>query len=436
MKVNVFAALFVLLAAAPFAFAQNPPSANMQVGVDLDFGVEQAPNMIGDVAGATVRTDISLDNPATANGTITAVKLRWAAGGCTNGVKVKFFRRIGDTLTMTAERGPFTTYNGISLFGMTPPVDVQQGDFIGVARLTDCGGAQALNTGMINANGYGYLQYDGDVSGSVDVHAGTRAKFQALGLWGTGYDTETIVSTLPAVGSAKGRFGSSFKTTLQLVNLDSNNSIKGRIVFHPVGVPGSPGDPSIPYFIGGNGIMTIDDLGAAIGTNEFGSVDITSQTQVGFPGTLQVLARVYNDNGAGGTAGFYEDAVAWSDRAIPKGRIVQLGGKAYMVTPSDPHRVRFNIGVRTFSRGASVKAQLYGEDHLLATVTKDYPANYLEQVDGSSFFGVPIGANQLVILTVNDGDAIFYGTATDNVTNDPAAQYGVVGSGLTVPKAP
>jgi hypothetical protein len=69
-------------------------------------------------------------------------------------------------------------------------------------------------------------------------------------------------------------------------------------------------------------------------------------------------------------------------------------------------------------------------------VTKDYPANYLEQVDGASFFGVPIGANELVIFTVNDGDAIFYGTATDNVTNDPAAQYAVVGSGLTVPKAP
>jgi hypothetical protein len=440
MKTHVFAAVFVLLAVAPFVFAQNPPSTNMQVGVDLDFGVEQVPNMIGDIAGAAVRTDISLDNPATANGTITVVKLRWTAAGCTNGIKVKFFRRIGDTLTMTAERGPFTPPNGITTIDMVPPVDVKQGDFIGVARLTDCGSAQAMNTGTINANGYGYLQYDGDVSGSVDVHDGTRAKFQVLGLWGSGFDTEYVVSTLPAVGSARGRFGSSFKTSLQLLNHDPQNTIKGRIVFHPAGAPGKPDDPSISYALVAGQIFKVDDLGAAVGVDGLGSADITTEFDLHhntFYGAPQVLARVYNDNGSGGTAGFYEDAIPWHDRTIPGGRIVQLLGKSYMVTPTDPERVRFNIGVRTFSRGATITAQLMENvGRTLATVTKSYPATFLEQVDAGSFFGIPIGANELILFTVNDGDAIIYGTATDNVTNDPAAQYSIVGSGLDVPKAP
>lgn len=440
MKIRVFAAAFVLLAAAPFAFAQNPPSANMQVGVDLDFGVEQTPNMIGDIAGATVRTDISLDNPVTANGTITVVKLRWTAGGCTNGLKVKFFRRIGDTMTMIAERGPFTTYNGITLLGIVPPVDVKQGDFIGVARLTDCGSPQAMNTGMVNANGYGYLQYDGDVSGSVNVHDGTRAKFQVLGLWGTGYDNEYVVSTLPAVGSARGRFGSNFKTSLQLLNHDPRNTIMGRIIFHPVGSPGKPDDPSISFALVAGEIFKVDDLGAALGVDGLGSADITTAFdlhQNTLYGAPQVLARVYNDNGSGGTAGFYEDAIPRSDHAIPGGRIVQLLGKSYMVTPTDPERVRFNIGVRTFTRGATITAQLMENvGRTLATVTKSYPATSLEQVDATSFFGVPVGANDLILFTVTDGDAIIYGTATDNVTNDPAAQYSIVGSGLDVPKAP
>jgi len=440
MRVHVFAAAFTLLALVPFASAQNLPSTLMQVGVDLDFGVEQVPNMIGDVAGATVRTDISLDNPVTADGTITVVKARWTAAGCTNGIKVKFFRRIGDTLTMIAERGPFTPAAGIATFNLVPAVDVKQGDFIGVARLTDCGSPQAMNTGMVNANGYGYLQYDGDVSGSVDVHDGTRAKFQVLGLWGSGFDTEYVVSTLPAVGSAKGRFGSSFKTSLQLLNHDPQNTIKGRIVFHPTGAPGKPDDPSIPYVLVAGEIFTVDDLGTALGVDGLGSADITTSFDLHhntFYGAPQVLARVYNDNGSGGTAGFYEDAIPRSDRAVPGGRIVQLLGKSYMVTPTDPGRVRFNIGVRTFTRGATITAQLMENlGRTLATVTKSYPATFLEQVDGASFFGIPTGANNLILFTVNDGDAIIYGTATDNVTNDPAAQYSIVGSGLNVPKAP
>ena len=439
MRLRFTPVALALLIAAPVAFAQNDfQLSDMYVGVNIEFPYYQIPNMVGDRAGAVVRTDISLDNPATKSGIMNLVKLRWSKDNCSNAFKVKFFRRVGDTLTMTAERGPFTSTSftvfnaGVTSVTLDPPVDVQQGDFIGIARVADCGNVLGMNNGP-GFEGYGYVQYDGDVQGSVDVNAGSRIDHQIQFVWAGGIDSETTVATLPAVGSAKGRFGSSFKTTLQLLNNDARTSVlKGRLVFHPIGVPGSPNDPSIPYSLQYGGVLTIADLGASFGVNGLGSVDIT--TLRGFYGIPQVVAHVYNDNGAGGTAGFNEDAILMTDNGTPGGRIVRRLTRSFMAMPPDPSHVRVNLGVRTFSRGATIHAQLLENlGRVIADVTKTYPANYLEQVDAGSFFGFPIGPDELVSFSVLDGDAIIYGTTTDNVTNDSAAQFAIAGTGEAIP---
>src|SRR5260221_6601507 len=98
MKLRVALPVILSMLVVPLAFGQT-----LTVGVDVT-----TPNS-SDSAIAATRTDISLNNPATATGTVASVKVYWSALGCANAFKVKFFRRVGDTLTLTAERGPFTS---------------------------------------------------------------------------------------------------------------------------------------------------------------------------------------------------------------------------------------------------------------------------------------------------------------------------------------
>lgn len=114
--------------------------------------------------GSTVKTDIDLNGPATATGTI--------------------------SITLT----------------MTPPVAVQQGDLIGVTRLTGCGGGRTTWTGQ---NSDGYNVYPGDVTGSVSVNAQWHDP-SVLSIVGSGTATEVMRWSLPAVGSTAGSYGSTW----------------------------------------------------------------------------------------------------------------------------------------------------------------------------------------------------------------------------------
>jgi hypothetical protein len=399
--------LSLIVAAAPVVFGQT-----LTMGVDI-----ASPNSGDAGVSATVRTDISLDNPATATGNITSVKINWSNSGCTNAFKVKFFRRVGDNLTLINERGPFSSAS--TTIAMTPPVPVQQGDLIGVARLVNCGNAQAL-VGVVAA---GYLAYAGDVTGTVSVAAGGRVG-SAISFYGSGTATEAWAAILPAVGSVTGTFGSSFKTSLQLLN-PGFSVMSGRLVFHPAGVAGSSSDTALPYSIAPGQELTLPDLGAAMGVTGLGSLDMITASGVGRP---QIVARVYNDAGTGGTAGFFEDPITPTDSNFSGGRIVSMGATSFMIAPVDPTRTRLNIGVRTLFSGALITAQLLDNaGHVLASVSKQYTANYFEQVDATGFFGgVPVGASQIIKISVSDGSAIIYGSTTDNVTNDPSVQYALV----------
>src|ERR1700756_471295 len=138
-----------------------------------------------DLAVATVRTDIDLVAPASATGTVSSVHIYWSQSGCTNAVKIKFFHRSGNTLTMTAERGPFTPAGGESTLTMSPAVPVEQGDLIGIARVANCGNPASF-FGFPTA---GFVVFGSDVTGSVDITSGATSG-SPLALSGTGTASE------------------------------------------------------------------------------------------------------------------------------------------------------------------------------------------------------------------------------------------------------
>ncbi|HEX7192724.1 MAG TPA: hypothetical protein VF381_14245 [Thermoanaerobaculia bacterium] len=389
----------------------------------MKIGADVASPDSGDLAVSATRTDISLD-PATASGVITSVKVYWSNAACSNAFTITFFRRAGDLLIPGSKRGPFSTTSNVMTVELTPAVSVGQGDLIGITRLSDCGNPGTA-TGVPTA---GYLSFDEDVKTNRTVIDGQRAK-SALAVFASAPATNSTEEVLPAVGSVRGVFGSSFKTSLQLLN-PTSSEMTGWITFTPHGVPQGPFSSGVGYgySIPAGQQISVDLAEAFTGSPStpigLGTLDVEVPTGQARP---QIIARVYNDAGTGGTAGFYEDPVALGDTG-PGGRVISAGSNGFMVTPVDPTRTRFNIGVRSFFSGADLTAQvLDNAGHVLATTTRHYPANYFEQVDAAAFFGgVPVGANETIKITVTDGSAAVYGATTDNVTNDPSVQYALV----------
>ncbi|HYM59482.1 MAG TPA: hypothetical protein VEZ11_01175 [Thermoanaerobaculia bacterium] len=401
--------LFPIIATILFISALSLSAQTLNMGNAL--GV---PNS-SDLNGGPVRTNIDLNAPASATGTITTVTYSWSSTPCTNAFKIKFFRRSGDTLTMITERGPFSSAadNHITL---SPAVSVLQGDLIGITRVASCGNSGTLS-GIVNE---GYVQYTSDVTGSVSLAAGTRAG-AVLGVAGSGTATEAVAQIITVVGSTAGGFGSNFKTGVQLFNgRPGGGSISGRLVFHRAGANGSAADPSFPYTLSGGQVLSVADIVASLGQTGLGSMDLILAAGQTAP---TAVVRVFNDAGSAGTSGLTEDLI---QLALPvDSRIMPAGATGYMVTPPDPTKARFNIGVRALFGGATVTATLKDSTGAtIVSVTKSYPPTWFEQVDSTTFFnGTAIGANQSITISVSSGAAIIYGSTNDNITNDPSVQF-------------
>jgi hypothetical protein len=293
---------------------------------------------------------------------------------------------------------------------------VQPGDVIGAVSIGDCAPVKAYCA----AGGVGgYLSAPGDVGSVVDTPASSVNGCQ-LAMQGTGVATESeevLKGVLPVVGSAQGGFGSFFRTSIQIsYPADAGAApISGRLVFHRAGVEGSPDDPSLPFVLQPNQVFSTTDVLAAIGLSGVGSMDIRGFDSEPMP---IVSARVYNDAGDAGTSGLSEPVIRWSSDAVDAGR------PGYLITPVDPSRTRFNIGVRTLAP-ASVTFTLFDSTGAAAaSATKSYPSNFFEQFGAESLLG-PIGSGQLIRLESN-GQVIVYGSTTDNTTNDPSMQMAVV----------
>ena len=392
----------------------------------LSLGIGAGTPNGSDFALAAIRTDIDLVGPANATGSVTTARFFWQSATCSNAVKIKFFRRNGANISLVTERGPFTPVLGENTVALSPAVAVEEGDLIGLSRIAPCGNPGAF-VGIVTA---GSLVYSGDFAGTTTFASGTR-RGEDLSIGATGTVTERVAGVLPVVGSTAGSFGSNFKTSLQLVNgfTFGSTPMTGRLVLRRQGTPGSDADPSIPFSIPPGNVVTFNDIVGSFGFTGLGSIDVV------LPGGAQmpvVVARVFNDAGLTlGTAGFSEfpSGVAGINTATaPGGTFLAMGVTAVMITPSDPARTRFNIGVRAFSSGAALTATLRNPNgSVVASVTKTYLPNSFEQVSAESFFGggITIGANQSISISVGDGSAIVYGATTDNITNDPSVQYAI-----------
>ena len=99
--------------------------------------------------------------------------------------------------------------------------------------------------------------------------------------------------------------------------------------------------------------------------------------------------------------------------------LLTRGESGLLVTPIEPGRTRFNIGVWTLSLGATLRATLKDSaGSTLITTTRTYAPNWFEQIDGTAIAG-----NQSIQIEASAGSAIVYGSTTDNTTNDPAVQF-------------
>jgi hypothetical protein len=363
------------------------------------------------------RTTIDLAHPASATGTVTSVKYAWSTEGCANALKIKFFRQNGLNYTMTEERGPFTSSTSGTLT-LTPPVNVRQGDLIGIARLSNCG------TPMASAvSSDGFLVFSGDVTGSVAFSESLGRAAASLVLYGTGNVAEEVQGVIAVAGSLRGGFGSNFKTTVSLFNPSSAGFLYGRVVFRPQGT--TVGEfASMPYSLAPGEMSTFPDIVEAMGQSGIGSLDLVVKEDDATP---IVTSRVYNDAGTSGTAGLSQDLIGCDETLKGMARVLRRGTIGYLITPMEPSRTRLNIGVRTLDLGARIEVTLRNwRGETLRSVIKSYHPNLFEQVDAATFLGRPIEGNETIEIHVTLGSAIVYGATTDNVTNDPAVQFAVV----------
>ncbi len=394
----------LLSAAASGARAQT-----LEIGANV-----AAPNSV-DVPVSEIRTDIDLTTPATATGTLDTATFQWSDLGCTAAVKLKFFRRQVDTLVFLEERGPFDTVGTPTQVTLSPPVQVQEGDLIGIARIANCGNPSTLS-GIVSA---GYVGYSGDVTGDVSLSAAQVTAGDTLAVHATGTATESVARVIPAAASTPGNFGSFFRTSVQMYNPWSE-PLSGRFVYHPAGVPGSSTDPILTFTIGVGQSVSYPDIVGTMGASGLGSIDIV-MSQANQPPVI--VTRVFNDAGASGTSGFTEEAVS-PDGGTGETALMFAGSTGFLIAPTDTAHFRFNMGVRTFLSGAFITLKVHdATGAVVHTVTKTYQPTYFEQQSSDTFLGYVLQPNDTIEISVSSGSAVVYGATTDNTTNDPSLQY-------------
>ena len=345
--------------------------------------------------------------PALAPGTIANAHVLWGEATCAGSLKIKIIRpgEFG-SLRVSAERGPFTPIPGPNVFTLTPPIEIRAGDMIGVTQLGPaCGGGilrSSVDRNVVETAIFGEPALGSSVttefplSSRVPNVAGSNSP-------------DLLHGYVIAAGSLRGGFGSQFKTGLQLAN-NSAYQIKGKLVFHPAGVPAQATDPFLLYSIPARRTVSYDDVVQVFGVSGLGTIDLF--TSNGAPPNVTV--RIYNDNGAAGTSGLTEELKTPYE-------IIESDQGGTLSIPADVTNFRLNIGYRTLDEGAQLNVQVYDKDGVLVpgTEAQVFPANTFNQVSGAQFTGrAALPAGGLITFQVTSGSIYVYGATTDNRTND------------------
>ncbi len=399
---RALAALPLLAALAGAAHAQTITAGS--IPASPNFGFNPTPVAI---------TAVDLTAPATGSGDMTTATFVWSLAPCAASVKIKFFRRSGDTLLFLAERGPFDVNATTQAVALSPAVSVQAGDLVGIARVVGCGSPVGLSPGGTS----GLVAFGSDITFNVSISSGTTATNSTLAVMATGTATggppSSPAEIIPVVISSPGLLGANFHTAVQLYN-PTLTIETGSIVFHAQGVSGSASDPSIAYSINPGQTLFFPDVLTSLGQTGIGSLDLVATT-----GSAPVASvRVYNDAGAAGTSGFTEHGLKPSEA-------LSAGARGILIGPFDPLLFRYNLGVRTLSTGATISITVRDAvGNILRTLARSYPANFFQQTDVASFLGgLSLAANQTVTVDVVSGSLFVYGATADDRTNDPALDF-------------
>jgi hypothetical protein len=394
--------VLLLLGSAGMAGAQTITAGNLPGSVN--FGFNPSP---------IVLTAVDLSFPATGAGEMTSASFLWSLAPCAMTVKIKFFRKSGDTLIFLGERGPFDVNGTTQAVGLVPSVPVLAGDYVGITRVAGCGSPVGLNPGALN----GLVAFPGDISTSVSISSGTTAPNSTLAVQATGSAAggggSNPAAVIPVAISSPGLLGANFRTAAQLYN-PSTTAITGKLVFHAQGVSGSASDPSVPYSLAPGQTVFLGDVVASVGQTGLGSLDIVPST-----GALPVASvRVYNDGGVNGTLGFTEQEFKPAEALL-------AGTRGVIVGPFDPLLYRLNVGVRTLATGATINITVRDSTGtVLKTLSRSYAAHFFQQTDATSFVGgLLLAANQTITIEVVSGSLFIYGATADNRTNDPALDF-------------
>ena len=364
---------------------------------------------------ADMRTDIDLVRPATATGMVDSASFQWSVIGCPAAVKLKFFRRQGDTLIFLEERGPFDAAAVPTPVTLTPPVAVQEGDLIGITRLTTCGNPAAVS-GFPSA---GYVVYTGDVNTNVSLSLAEFASPDVLAVSATGTASESLTRVIPGAASTPGNFGSFFRTTVQLHN-PWGETVSGRFVYHPQGSPDLL--PTRASTSRSSRVRPRRFPTSWRPWEESASARSTSCCR-------RAQTRRSSSRGCSTTPDRLEPPASGRTHGQSDGssgvRYIVITG--FLVAPPDLTNFRFNIGVRTFLSGAFITFRVHDSTGaLVQEISKAYGPTFYEQRSSNDFLGggsFALAPNDTIEVSVSTGSAVVYGATTDNTTNDPSIQF-------------
>jgi hypothetical protein len=359
-------------------------------------------------------TYVNLSAGATANGTVNKATVAWSAT-CSNAFKIVFLRQTFNSVasfTLVASRGPFNAVSGRNEVTLSPAVNVNQGDLIGVVQLLPYATCGSVRTQSF-PNNSGYI-----VASTADMSTnggavGTAAVYSSgLDIGAIAFNSDPLlVRILPAAGAVQGS-SAFFRTSLQMLN-PTSTTITGNLIFHKQLQSASPSDPSLAFTLLAGQAISYPDVIASMGTSGLGSLDIVTDA-----GNAPIAtARVFSDGGSViGTSGFSEEGASPNDA-------LDFFSRGILLIPSDLTNFRMNIGVRTLDSGATLNVATFDATGALKA-TRTLPAygpNVFDQVPVATFTGastVPPGGWIVITFNVFGGRAFVYSSVIDNRTSD------------------
>jgi len=358
-------------------------------------------------------TYVNLSAGATATGTVNTATVAWSAT-CSNAFKIIFLRQTFNSVasfTLVASRGPFNAVNGRNEVTLSPAVNVNQGDLIGVVQLqplATCGSVRTQS--FADSTGYNLVTI-ADMSTTSGAVGSSSVYSSGLAFGAIAFNSDPVlVRILPAAGAVQGS-SAFFRTSLQMLN-PTSSPITGKLVFHKQLQSASPSDPSLDFNLLPGQSTSYPDVIATMGTSGLGSLDVFTTA-----GNAPIAtARVFSDGGAAGTSGFSEEGVSPNDA-------LDFFSRGILLIPSDLTNFRMNIGVRTLDSGATLNVATFDSGGLLkaSRTLPAYGPNVFDQVPVATFTGaspVPLGGYILISFNVFGGRAIVYSSVIDNRTSD------------------